>query len=411
MKRQKRIVLITSGQPSLNPRLVKEADALATAGYHVTVLYAYWNDWGDGLDATLLATRKWQSVCAGGNPKNEKVIYFFSRLIHKLAKSVTRIGLFGCFSDFAIARSSKSLISTAKKYPADLYIGHNLGALPAVIKTAKLYNARSGFDAEDFHRQEISDDKNSNHYKVVKHAEDKYFKYLDFMTASSPQIADAYKKLYPNLNLLTILNVFPVSYRTQTVPYCELQPIKLFWFSQTIGFNRGLNDIAKALRLLKSTKFELHLLGYLAKERMQGFIEQELNGIGNIFFYEPVPPDELIDFASKFDIGLALEPAFCKNNDIALSNKLFTYLQAGLAVIATDTKAQKYFLEKHPQIGHLYPKGNIEALTNILTSYMHQPGKLKSTCIAALNLGQTKLNWEVESKYYLEHIKGTLSSN
>ena len=51
-----KIVLISPGQPSLNPRLVKEADTLAANGYDVTVLYSYWNDWGAKFDKTLLPT-------------------------------------------------------------------------------------------------------------------------------------------------------------------------------------------------------------------------------------------------------------------------------------------------------------------------------------------------------------------
>jgi glycosyltransferase involved in cell wall biosynthesis len=40
-----------------------------------------------------------------------------------------------------------------------------------------------------------------------------------------------------------------------------LSPLKLFWFSQSIGFERGLEDVIEAIGLLKNQKIELHLLG------------------------------------------------------------------------------------------------------------------------------------------------------
>ena len=81
----KQIVLITSGQPSLNPRLVKEADTLSAAGFDVTVLYAYWNEWGTRYDKELLAQKKWKAICIGGDPLASKVsTWFLSRLIFKV---------------------------------------------------------------------------------------------------------------------------------------------------------------------------------------------------------------------------------------------------------------------------------------------------------------------------------------
>jgi hypothetical protein len=162
-----KIVLISSGQPSLNPRLVKEADALTEAGYEVTVLYAYWNEWGTKYDELLLSKKKWKAVRVGGDPQKQFLTWFFSRLIHKASKAILeKAGNFNYFSEYAIARASYFLIKEAKKHKADLYIGHNLGALPATVKTAKFYKKPCGFDAEDFHRQEITDDVNSFHYKI-----------------------------------------------------------------------------------------------------------------------------------------------------------------------------------------------------------------------------------------------------
>ena len=53
----------------------------------------------------------------------------------------------------------------------------------------------------------------------------------------------------------------------------------------------------------------------------------------------------------NFDIGLALEPAKDENNELAISNKMLAYLQAGLFVVASNTKAQESYLNELPNHG------------------------------------------------------------
>jgi len=399
-----KVLFVTSGQPSLNPRLVKEADSLTTAGYQVTVLYSYWNDWGDTFTRQLLLTKKWNAVCVGGHPTESPIVYFLSRLLYKLAKWLFIQLHFNYLAEFAAARSTFFLIKEAEKHPADLYIGHNLGALPAIVKAAKKYNAKCGFDAEDFHRNEVSDDVNSFNFKIAKHLEDKYLTEVDYITASSPQIADAYKQLYPGKKLVTLLNVFPKNRFLKQRDINSADTIKLFWFSQTIGSNRGIDDIINALQLLDKNQFELHLLG----APQEGFIDK-INSTGVcVKFHNPIHPDELTDFASQFDIGLALEPGFCINNNLALSNKLFTYMQAGLAIIASDTTAQQDFLSKNPQIGSLYQKGDPKALATILLNYYKNRDELTNCKNQSLHLANQQYNWENESQKFLSIVKETL---
>lgn len=405
-----KVLLITSGQPSINPRLVKEADALSDAGYDVTVLYAYWNSWATKFDTQLLKNKKWKAIRAGGDPDQQITIYFFSRLIHKISRSIIqKIGSVNTLSQIAVSRGSYFLTREAKKHKADLYIGHNLGALAAVIKAAEKHHAKSGFDAEDFHRQEVSDDKDSLHYKNVKYLEDKYLSKADYVTAASPQIADAYKRLYPGIKPVPILNVFlqDTSVKERAV---NKGIIKLFWFSQTIGANRGLEEVIEALNLLNSNNFELHLLGNSnddAKQLLSGKARADKQ---QILFHKPIPADDLISFASQFDIGLASENSTPFNRDICLTNKIFTYLQAGLTIIASDTTAQKAFLNEYPGIGKVYQKNDVRSLTNILSGYQADRELLHNTCTASLKLGKEKMNWENESKKFLQLIQSTLNN-
>jgi glycosyltransferase involved in cell wall biosynthesis len=406
----KKVVLISSGQPSLNPRLVKEADALADAGYEVTVLYAYWNNWGDDFNKTLFPAKKWNAIIAGGHPVEKPFIYFISRVIYKIAKWLFYKLHFSFCADLAVARSSFFLKTEAKKHQGDIYIGHNIGALSAAVIAAKKNNAKCGFDAEDFHRQEVSDENRSFTFKTYKYIEDKYFSRLNYLTTSSPQIAEIYSKLYPYIKPVAILNVFPKNIGTQQRVINSTGPIKLFWFSQTIGANRGIEDVALALKLLNTTNFEIHLLGHIESEAKQQFLDKVLLAQSNIIFHAPIPSDEIVNFASQFDIGLAIENKTPLNRDICLTNKLFTYMQAGLAIIASDTTAQKCIMYENRAIGQVYQKEDVQSLATILTAYQQDRKMLLDACEASLKLGREKLNWENEGVKFLSLVNNTIKS-
>lgn len=405
-----KVVLVSSGQPSINPRLVKEADVLADAGYEVFVLYAYWTQWATDFDERLLEQKKWTAVRVGGDPVSAKRLYNQSRLLYKIARTLFKIS-HSVFADFAIARASYYLINEVKRYRADLYIGHNLGALGAVVQAAKKNGKPSIFDAEDFHRHEISNDRGDLDVALKVLIEKKYLPQVTALTTSSPGIARAYQELFPQLSPSVILNVFPKSKGIQNMNIENDIPIKLFWFSQTIGSNRGIDDVIGALAQLDKSQFELHLLGDQTSHS-SAFI-QHLKNIRDItlIFHQPVAPDKLIEFATNFDIGLALEPGFSINNDLALSNKIFTYMQSGLAIIASDTTAQKEFMSTVSQIGSIYKKGDIRELARVLLEFYNDRSKLAACKKAALAYAHDRYNWETESCSFLELVKSTLITN
>jgi glycosyltransferase involved in cell wall biosynthesis len=408
----KKIIIITSGQPSLNPRLVKEADSLTGAGYDVTVLYAYWNHWGTLHDEKLSASRKWKAIRFGGDPEQNRVTWFLSRLIHKISRSLLqKTWNYKYFADLAIARSSYFLIKGAKKHRADLYIAHNLGALPAAAKAARFYKKPYGFDAEDFHRQEVNNDTDSFHFKICSYLEDKYLPPAKYLTASSPLIAGLYTTLYKRI-IPVILNVFPQMHKAQELTDRKGGPLRLFWFSQTIGYGRGLEEVVQALCGLKKYGFELHVLGDLPEGVFKKYLSEmiSLNGL-KIAVYTPIPSDDIAAFAARFDIGLAVETGEVLNRDICLTNKIFTYLQAGLAIIASDTSAQQCFLDQYPAIGRLYRKTDIAALSQALIYFNENRDALNKAGQSALMLTHTTLNWEYESEKFLAIVKGALLNN
>jgi glycosyltransferase involved in cell wall biosynthesis len=395
--RIKKVILLSPSTPSQNPRLLKEYFALKNANYDVKVLYGVRDTWSEKI-----TNYNADFMCTGG--RHHSLLYLFTRLLNKISIFILPVPL-------RYDRISLFLFLKAKSMKADLYIAHNLAALPIAVKAAKYNGAKAGFDAEDFHRQEVTDDIKAPEYKLVKYLEDKYLPQANYVTAASPLIAKAYKELYPKQDFTVINNAFSSSLQPKNIAGCQAGKLKLFWFSQTVGKKRGIELIYEAMGLLSDIDVQLTLVGNCSVE-MKDYLfqlsEKFAVNIDRIVCLPPMSEKALFDFAAKQDIGLALEPGFCLNNHIALSNKLFTYLTVGLAVVATNTKAQREFMLQNPGIGKSFNIGDVEALADIIRSYSGNKEALINAKQAAYNLGKDHLNWENEGKKFIEIIQSTI---
>lgn len=329
--------------------------------------------------------------------------YTWLRLRRKIHRTLFKIGFKKISRDYINILLGQELERTAKENKSSLYIAHNLGALPFAVKAAELYNTKCGFDAEDYHRGE--DHENSFHWRYATRLEDFYIPKLDYLSCSSPMIYQEYQKHYPNIRKLTVLNVFDpiISKESKSTE----QVIKLFWFSQKIGFGRGLEDIIAALQFLPKKQFSLTLLGSIDAYTKKYFDELNSNQC-DIIYIEPVASDEIFNLVSNFDIGLCLEPGRDKNNSIALSNKAFTYLSCGIALLLSDTPAQESFYKNHPEIGQLYNRGNINDLVKKLRNYIDCPKLIQQHKYSSRQLGQNVYNWNIEKKKLLNQIQNTI---
>ncbi|MBT2562795.1 hypothetical protein J7E50_24020 [Pedobacter sp. ISL-68] len=403
-----KVVLITSGQPSTNPRLVKEAFALINAGYEVTLIYQFRIAWAERLDFEILNETRLKSIKVGGHPTESRITYLSTTIRHKLAQWLAKLIGIKFTALYAIGRCTPELVNQAKKIKADVYIAHNLAALPAAALAAKKNKAKLGFDAEDFHRHELYDDPQQFDVRLKVHLEDRYLPVLDYLSTASPLISKAYQHLYPNLRPHTILNVFPKENINEII---HDYPIKLFWFSQVIGRDRGLEAVIKAIGNCKQ-KFELHLLGE-HKDGIKDYFNQialENEVFHPICYYHPISPDQIISFAQKFDIGLATEIGIPKNRDICLTNKIFTYIQSGLAIIASDTTAQKQLIEDYPNMGIIYKKNDSESLTHALKMYLEDKYLLFAHQKQAFKYAGETLNWDSEKEKFLSNVKYTIEN-
>lgn len=405
----KTVCLISTGQPSTNPRLIKEADSLSERGFDVTAICSFWSSWAYGYDDEILSDAKWKCIYVGGNPISDKARYLYTRLRFKMSRYFS----INALENYRLSRTTPELIEKAKSLKADLYIGHNLGALPAAVIAAEHNSSKCGFDAEDFHSgMNSSYEKNSNIDRFNEKIERKYLYKCDYITSASKKISEAYTRKYGIDEPETVLNVFPLNLRPVKLrDHDYRKPLKLYWFSQTIGPKRGLEDVIRAMGIINYPDIELHLLGHPDNNIYKTFykISRQSNfDFHRIIFHKPDLPEKMVKVASEFDIGLALEQDITINRDICLTNKMFTYFLAGNAIIATDTAGQREIKNSANRAIKFYEPGNIQKLAEIINYWYENRDELSKARNESWKLGTNKFNWDIEKHKFIQIVNRIL---
>ena len=173
----RRVCILTPGHLSTNPRLVKEADALAEAGFDVSVLAADFIPWAQDADRSF-ADRSWQ-----GRPNTvlwTACASLSSRIVQLLRQRLARLMVAAGVRSAPIVLAAwhpigPDLVRAALDVRADLYIAHYPAALPAAAIAAQHHQARYAFDAEDYHLGDTPDGPEYNAQRQMLRAiEDRY---------------------------------------------------------------------------------------------------------------------------------------------------------------------------------------------------------------------------------------------
>ena len=413
-----RICLVSPGHVASNPRLVKEANALYETGYLVRVVVGDYMAAVQPLDQALLSTAPWSWTKVN---LGSRFGYGLRRLCQEGAKYLAKRGLLSSSSIATWAHSPMSfrLGKAAASEPADLYIAHCLAALPAAAYAADKHNAKLGFDAEDSHVGELSDvKKNQTEIAVRDCIERTFLSRCHHLTAASPKIAEFYADRY-GVRMQPILNVFSRSdFEKEDCSNSQelnsrhgsvARPHSLYWFSQTIGPGRGLETIVKAMGRMKE-KVQLCLRGFISDEYRHQLLQlsQTVGLDDQIVFFPSASPSRMVSLASSHDVGLSLELSTPLNRDICLTNKIFTYIIAGLPLLLSKTTAQIEISKDLGEIAMLVDLDNSDDVASTLDAVFSNPARLARMKAAALRIGQSQYNWGIEKTKFLKSIEELL---
>ncbi|MBX7221290.1 MAG: glycosyltransferase [Blastocatellia bacterium] len=404
---------MTPGYLSHTPRVVKEADALAAAGFRVHVVGTEGNqEWAREYTRNVVKGKRWtySAVKWSESVKGESWLFHKSRLRHRLMQGLPQtLQSWGNLPEVAEGRIFPELARLASNNQADLFIGHYPVGLAAAAQAAKRWEAKLGYDVEDLHTEEQTMDPEGLRQKNrIELLERRYLSRCTHVSAVSEPIAAVMVQKYGITPPVVIHNVFPWSEQATLdglVKDRKGEKVSLYWYSQTIGPGRGLEEVLLAANAVRE-EIQFHLRGAISETDREFFLKlAREHGLGHSLYFHPqVPPAELHSRASEHDIGLALEQTFPLARGMTVSNKLFSYLLAGLAVVATDVPGQRHVLETTPEVGFLYPPGEHQKLAEVLVKLVRNPGLLAITKHAAQQAANRRWNWEIEQQKLVQAV-------
>jgi len=285
------------------------------------------------------------------------------------------------------------LVRAAMAEPADFFYGGTSAALAATAEAASRGGLHFALDLEDFHSGEEPEP--SLETSLASRVETATLSSAKFVSAASGAIAAEYRQTY---------GVGPVAvHNTFSLPRCPPDfarrsprgALSLYWFSQTIGAGRGLEDAVRAVGLAE-IEAALHLrgrpvAGYLdALRSLAAAVAPRLS----IVHSAPAHPSEMIELCRPYDVGLSLEQPTTRHRELCLTNKALTYPLAGLAQCTTDTAGQRELAHALGLGALVYRPGDLDTLAAGLRQWADDSELLRLAKQAAWRAAHERWHWD-----------------
>lgn len=402
-----RIAILTGNHLCNNPRVMKEASALAASGHRVTVLGAWYNAALKARDIALMETAAYdfRAVLDGSVSGNVG-----QRIRSKLG-SISHRAL-GYENVWQLGYAYPHLRHAAFAENADLYIAHSEQALAVGVELLR-NRRRVGVDMEDWFSQDLPEKaRRGRPITLLAQFERSLLQNGAPCFCTSHAMSKGLAATYNCPEPVVIYNAFPWHERktldAKAKDRTSNSRPSIHWYSQTLGEGRGLEILLQALAHVPHDA-EIHLRGTPAS----GFddwlhMNTPAEWRARIFIHPVVHNHELLSRIAEHDIGFAGELPYCGNKDLTVSNKLFHCLLAGLAIVASDTAGQREIAQAAPGAVALYKPDDARALARELCAFLQSPEKLAAAKSAALAAAKDKLCWEKQEKILLAAVSKAL---
>jgi glycosyltransferase involved in cell wall biosynthesis len=390
------VCIVSPGNLASNPRVLKEADALHEAGYAVTAVVCDYTEALRGFDDEIADGVPWKVVRVP-RPTGERPIGFLAGGVARLAGTHMPVAL----AARAYGGPAAALARAADGVPADLYVGHYVAGLAAAGRVARRRSAMLGFDAEDLHAGEGS----ALQVSMVRTIEDALLPACRHMTAAAPLIGEAYRARY-GVEAAVVLNVFPLAMAPARPAPAGQGTFRAYWFSQTIGLDRGLQSFVQAMARM-TARVTLDIRGGNRWGHADRLMElaRELGIADRVRLLPMAAPEEMVRLAADYDIGLSLETDVSENRRVCLTNKIFTYLLAGVPVLLSDTPAQRALAPALGAAARVVSLADPVGIAAVVDRLAGSPGARGEARDVAWRLARDRYNWEVEKAALLGSVE------
>lgn len=404
------ICIVTGAHLCRNPRVVKEADALAAAGHDVTVLGPAFDDVLFQTDSELNAAAAWAHRTVVDLRPSAGWRATMHRVQRRLANEAKH--RLGRDSASMLGYGLGAMLRAAELQRADLTIGHQeVGTWVCAQLARRGY--RIGVDIEDWYSHHPHPSERHRHaVRLLQTMEGETLRSAAYAVTTSDALADALADAYEAPRPEVVYNAFPWSDREgidgRQLDRTDGSRLSLHWVSQTIGPDRGLDLVFEALRCVPIA-VDVHLRGNLPETHREWLHSTFPSESHALHVHPLVSPDELLSRIAEHDIGLALETTEIESRDLTVTNKILHYMLGGLAVIASHTAGQAEVAAYAPGAVSLVGQTDVEALAETIRAFASSPENLDGARRAALDAARRRFCWEHQGPTVVNAVERALS--
>jgi glycosyltransferase involved in cell wall biosynthesis len=289
-----------------------------------------------------------------------------------------------------------------------LIICHDIYALIPAIKLKKIFGCPVLYDSHEYWPQA---DLNSPLWenKMTEMIERHYIKQTDAVITVSPQLAKLLERTYSLPKVLSVPNAEPFKGFREPSSSLEVTSPLRFLLQGRVSRGRGIEELLSAWCQLNSDKAILQLRcpqnEYLSNlcEKYKTFIQLQ-----RIVILPAVTESELIESASNSDIGIIPYVGPNLNHIYACPNKLSQYMQAGLAILSSNTEFVVEVIDRY-KCGLSYDPNNPSTLIRAVESFVQDPEQLNQMKRNSYMAAKNEFNWQNQSLSYAQVVASLYS--
>lgn len=329
-------------------------------------------------------------------------------------RGLTKIGFIWYFCAY-FYRSFKALwngINTFYFKPDVIYC-NDLGSLLPGIFCKKKYGSLLIYDAHEIYWDSVNGSPKS--FKIlVRWYENILMRFVDIFITVSPPILNLYLQNYPYLKgrAFSVPNAAKYENLLENKKLDKKQVAEkkkiIFLYQGVIDRDRGIEELLQAWREENVQNAELIIRGpstYEADvlEKMAGPLLNK-----TVFFPQPVDHDDLISAAQFADIGIISYPPYVSLNQKYCSpNKFGQYMQAGLAIMSSNTEFIGSKVKEYKN-GLVYDPRNIDDIRKVIRNFVSDKRLLNECKKHSLHYARYSFNWELVSQEVFKELDSKL---
>jgi glycosyltransferase involved in cell wall biosynthesis len=381
----RRLLMLTPGELTRDPRARRAAVAATAAGYEVVGLCGlHPGDQPVALQVTQIvrvgARRSTGRRSSAGLLRRRR-----SSPLMREARGLARIARLA-------ALNVRLLVASEGLKPLDIVHAHDVDTLPAAWLIGRRAHARVVYDAHEVYADQEPNPPRLQR-AVVRRLERSLARSADAVVTVSEPIADELRRTLQLRAKPTVVLSCPA--RVEIEPAARGPGRLLAVYQGAPGPGRQLADLLEAAAGADETHLTIRLANAELAELRRAVAMRGLDG--SVEIADPVPPDELVAALTGFHVGLVINRPLTRNDELVLPNKLFEYLMAGLAVVVPRLPGLADLVEREG-VGLTYEPGRPDALAAALSRLARDAALLEELRRRARRLALERYNAELEAE-------------